>query len=119
MALYFIGLGLNDEKDISIKGLEAVKKCDVLYLEYYTSILSCSKETLEHYCGKKIILAPRALVEQDAETTILKDAESKNVGFLVVGDPFCATTHIDLYMRAKQLGIQCVVIHNASVMSAI
>src|SRR3989338_3791052 len=49
----------------------------------------------------------------------LKDAQSKNTGFLVVGDPFCATTHLDLYMRAKQLNIPCEVIHNASVMSAI
>jgi diphthine synthase len=88
-------------------------------LEHYTSILACPKETLEHYYGKKIILAGRTMVESDAEKTILKDAESKNVGFLVVGDPFCATTHLDLYMRAKELGIECVVIHNASVMSAI
>lgn len=119
MALYFIGLGLNDEKDISVKGLESVKKCDVLYLEHYTSILACPKETLEHYYGKKIILAGRAMVESEAEKTILHDAKSKNVGFLVVGDPFCATTHLDLYMRAKERGIECVVIHNASVMSAI
>ncbi len=117
--LYFIGLGLNDEKDISVKGLEAVKKCDVLYLEHYTSILSCQKEALEAFYNKKIILAPRSTVEQEAEKTILKDAQSNNVGFLVVGDPFCATTHLDLYMRAKQLGIKCEVIHNASVISAV
>ena len=119
MALYFIGLGLNDEKDISVKGLEAVKICDVLYLEYYTSILQVSKEQLEKFYGKKIILAPRSLVEQDAETTILKDAKERDTGFLVIGDPFCATTHMDLYLRAKNEGIKCHVIHNASVMSAI
>jgi diphthine synthase len=119
MALYFIGLGLHDEKDISIKGLEAVKKCDVLYLEHYTSTLSCSKEALEKFYNKKIILASRSMVEQDAEQTILKDAESKNAGFLVVGDPFSATTHSDLYMRAKKAGIRCEVVHNASVISAV
>ena len=119
MTLYFIGLGLNDEKDISVKGLEAAKKCEVLYLEHYTSILACSKDDLEKFYGKKIILAGRSMVEQDAETTILKDAQKNNVGFLVVGDPFCATTHLDLYMRAQQLNIPCEVIHNASVMSAI
>jgi diphthine synthase len=91
----------------------------VLYLEHYTSILSCSKEALEHYYGKNIILAGRTLVESDAEKTILLDAKYKEVGFLVVGDPFCATTHLDLYIRAKEMGIGCVVIHNASVMSAI
>ena len=39
MALYMIGIGLNDEKDISLKGLEAVKKCTKVYLERYTSIV--------------------------------------------------------------------------------
>ena len=37
--LYIIGLGLADEKDITVKGLEAVKTCSRIYLEAYTSIL--------------------------------------------------------------------------------
>ena len=37
--LYFIGLGLGDEKDISVRGLEIVKKCKLVFLEKYTSIL--------------------------------------------------------------------------------
>jgi diphthine synthase len=37
--LYVIGLGLSDEKDITLKGREAVKKCSRVYLEAYTSIL--------------------------------------------------------------------------------
>ena len=32
MTLNFISLGLNDEKDISLKGLETVKKADFVYL---------------------------------------------------------------------------------------
>ena len=39
MVLYIIGLGLGSEKDITVKGLEAVKKSDKIYLEAYTSIL--------------------------------------------------------------------------------
>lgn len=38
--LYIIGLGLGDEKDITLKGLEAVKKCSKVYMEAYTSLLS-------------------------------------------------------------------------------
>jgi len=34
--LYFIGLGLYDEKDISVKGLEALKSADEVYAEFYT-----------------------------------------------------------------------------------
>jgi diphthamide biosynthesis methyltransferase len=37
--LYVIGLGLSDEKDITVRGLEAVKSCERVYLEAYTSIL--------------------------------------------------------------------------------
>ncbi len=118
MALYFIGLGLYDEKDISLRGLEAIKKCNVIYLEDYTSVLSCGVNKLEEFYGKKIILSSRELVENKAEDTILKDALEKDVAFLVVGDPMSATTHIDLRLRAEKAGIKCFVIHNASVFSA-
>lgn len=44
--LFIIGLGLSDEKDITIKGLEAIKSCERIYLEAYTSILMVSQEKL-------------------------------------------------------------------------
>jgi len=119
MALYFIGLGLYDEKDISLRGLEFIKKCDIIYLENYTSILSCDVKKLEKLYEKKIILSSRELVENKAEDTILKDALKKNVAFLVIGDPMSATTHIDLRLRAEKAGIKCIVVHNASVFSAV
>src|SRR3989344_7537979 len=111
MTLYFIGIGLNDEKDISLKGLELVKKADFVYLENYTSKLNCNLNYLEELYGKKIILADRKLVEMDAEKTILKQAKDQEVAFLVVGDVFSATTHMDLYLRAKKLGIKTRIIH--------
>jgi len=119
MALYFIGLGLYDEKDISLRGLETLRKCKKVYLEDYTSVLLCSVEKLEKFYKKKIIIASRDLVEKKAEQTILKDAMKKDVAFLVVGDPISATTHIDLMMRAEQKKINCSVVHNASVFSAV
>ena len=118
MPLYFIGLGLNNEKDITVNGLEAVKKCGIAYLENYTSILSCSKEDLEKFYGKKIIPAGRGLVEAD-NNEIIENAKTKSVAFLVPGDPLVATTHIDLFLRAKKEGIKCSVIHNASILSAV
>ncbi|KAM9915414.1 hypothetical protein OXX80_014059, partial [Metschnikowia pulcherrima] len=42
-----------------------------------------------------------------------------DVAFLVVGDVFGATTHTDLVLRAKELGIAYESIHNASVMNAV
>ncbi|MBW2978344.1 diphthine synthase [Candidatus Woesearchaeota archaeon] len=119
MTLYFIGIGLNDEKDITVKGLSIVKKCDFVYLESYTSILQISISKLEEYYGKKIILANRELVEKKAEETILKNAKDKEVAFLVIGDPMCATTHTDLLLRAKKAGIKTSVVHNTSIINAI
>ena len=118
MPLYFIGLGLGNEKDITVNGLEAVKKCYVVYLENYTSVLNCSKETLEKFYGKKIILARRNLVEAD-ENEILENAKTKNVAFLIAGDPLVATTHIDLFLRARKEEIKCYVMHNSSIISAV
>ena len=58
------------------------------------------------------------MVEIEADT-ILDDAKNETVAFLVVGDPFGATTHSDLMLRAKERNIPTKVIHNASIMNAI
>lgn len=119
MALYLIGIGLNDEKDITVKGLEAVKKCDVVYLESYTSKLTkASVADLEKFYGKKIIPADRGLVENKAEE-ILSKAKSKDVALLVIGDPFGATTHVNLMLEAKKQKIEVKIIHNASILNAV
>lgn len=44
--LYLVGLGLSDETDITVKGLEVVKKAERVYLEAYTSILLVDQATL-------------------------------------------------------------------------
>lgn len=44
--LFLVGLGLGDCKDITVRGLEIVKKAETVYLESYTSILTCGKEAL-------------------------------------------------------------------------
>jgi diphthine synthase len=119
MTLYLIGIGLNDEKDITVKGLEIVKKADFVYLEAYTSILQVPVSKLEGLYGKKIILADRELVEKKAEETILKEAKDKDIAFLVAGDPMCATTHTDLMLRAKKAGVKTKIIHNASIVNAV
>uniref|UniRef100_A0A8C6GGN3 diphthine methyl ester synthase n=1 Tax=Mus spicilegus TaxID=10103 RepID=A0A8C6GGN3_MUSSI len=116
--LYLIGLGLGDAKDITVKGLEVVRRCSRVYLEAYTSVLTVGKEALEEFYGRKLILADREEVEQEADN-IFKDADVNDVAFLVVGDPFGATTHSDLILRAAKLGIPYQVIHNASIMNAV
>ena len=117
MVLYMIGLGLSDEKDISVKGLEAVKGSAKVYLEKYTAVLMCEKAKLEEFFGREVIEADREFVESGCDGMI-EEAKTKQVSFLVVGDPYCATTHSDLYLRCIKEGVQVHVIHNASIVSA-
>jgi diphthine synthase len=117
--LYMIGIGLSDANDITVKGLETVKKCTSVYLEGYTSKLQCSVEELEGFYGKEVIVADREMVEKKAEETILKDAADGDAAFLVIGDVFGATTHVDLMMRAKKAGIKVGVVHNVSILNAV
>lgn len=49
--LYLVGLGLADEKDITVRGLEVVKSASRVYLEAYTSILLVETEKLVGYLG--------------------------------------------------------------------
>lgn len=63
-------------------------------------------------------MADRDLVEQGADE-ILDGAKDTDVALLVVGDPFGATTHTDLVLRAEEKGIKFQVVHNASILNAV
>lgn len=116
--LTFVGLGLFDEKDISLKGIEAIKHADIVYAEFYTSrLMGTNIEKMEKLYGKKVNLLTREDVEQ---TPIwLKSATNQNVVFLTGGDTMISTTHIDLRLRAIKAGIKTKLIHGASISSAV
>lgn len=117
--LFLVGLGLSDERDVSVKGLDVIRRCDHVFLENYTSILfSSSVDRLEECYGRSVIVADRECVESNAEM-ILSKAVEQDVALLVVGDPFGATTHADFLLRAHLAGIETKVIHNASVMNSV
>ena len=118
MTLYMIGLGLYDLADITLRGLEAIRHCDIIYLEHYTAVLHTRKAELEQFFHKPIVRANREMVEVGGGN-IVDQARDKNVAFLVVGDPFGATTHTDLFLRARKKGVHIEVIHNASIISAV
>src|SRR3972149_6232039 len=110
--LTFIGLGLYDEKDITVKGLEAVKSADAVFAEFYTSnLIGTSIEKIEKFYGKKLIILTREEVE--LEPVWLSLAEKENIVFLSGGDAMVATTHIDLRLRAKDMGIEKAIISEA------
>jgi len=118
--LKFIGLGLHSEFGISLRGLDGAKGADLVLAELYTSLMpGLSLERLERLLGKPVKVLSRLDVEERAEQTILNEAKTKTVAFLVPGDPMAATTHLDLRLRAEKAGIKTRIVHGASVTSAV
>ncbi len=115
--LIFIGLGLHDEKDISLKGKKAASEADKIYSEFYTSHLAgCTVKDVEHELGKDVNPLNRDDIEDKAVP--LEEAEDKAVAFLTAGDPMAATTHVDLRLRAEERGIETTIINSSSIFSA-
>ncbi len=109
---------MGDEKDITLRGKKAIADSDAVFLEGYTSMLLKDRVGLATLHNKEIEVLGRQGVEQEADR-ILAATKQGNAAFLVVGDVFTATTHHDLYLRAKEQGIPVKVIPNAGVMNAI
>lgn len=117
--LTFIGLGLFDKTDVSEKGLLCIRNADRVYLECYTSrLMGATFGDLEQYYGRPVTPLYRSDVEQ-APDAMLAEAEQKDVVFLCAGDPMVSTTHADLRMRAAARGIRTMIIHAASIASAV
>lgn len=117
--LFLIGLGLGDAKDISLNGLEIVKKVGKVYLENYTSILSCGQQELEALYGRPVVVADREMIEQECKEILDAADTEEGAAVLVVGDPMNATTHTDLLLRAASRNISYRIVHNASIVNAV
>uniref|UniRef100_A0A915NTX0 diphthine methyl ester synthase n=1 Tax=Meloidogyne floridensis TaxID=298350 RepID=A0A915NTX0_9BILA len=120
MVFYLVGLGLGDVTDITVKGLNIIRRCKKVYFENYTSLLSFGfdQTQLEKFYERPIIEADREFVEQKIEK-VLEESLNDDIALLIVGDPFGATTHSDLLIRARQIGVSVKVIHNASILTAV
>ena len=118
--LVFIGLGLNDEKGITVKGLEETKSADQVFMEQYTNLMAdFSLARFEALCGKKVQVVSRRTLEEENGKVILEAAKVGKTVFLVPGDPFIATTHITLRIDAEKQGIKTRIVHGTSIMSTI
>lgn len=116
--LALIGLGLNDEKDLTLKGLDLAKAADKCFIELYTSYWHGNVKNLEKLIGKRIEILQRKDLEENS-SKILEEAKTKKIVVFVQGDPQVQTTHSALLTEAKKLGITTKIIHNASIISAI
>ena len=115
--LIFAGLGLSGTDGMTVKALNALKECDVIYAEFYTStLIDTAISDLEKVLGKKIKILYRMQVEE--EETLVKEALDKKVGFVTAGDTMAATTHVDLMIQAAEMNIKTRLFHGVSIFSA-
>jgi diphthine synthase len=118
VALHLIGLGLHDIQDITVKGLERVRRCDRVYAEFYTAILGGSDHaSMEAFLETKVALLDREGVECGGKELVTQ-AATQEVALLTAGDPLAATTHTDLMVRARAAGVEVHIVHAPSIYSA-
>ncbi|MGP3666832.1 MAG: diphthine synthase [Candidatus Bathyarchaeota archaeon] len=118
-SLVFIGLGLNDENDLTIKGLEKARKAEEVYIELYTNLMpNFSTKNLEKMIGKRVTVLKRRDLEEKAEEVLIKKAEKNDIALIVPGDPMIATTHVWIRLEAEKKGVKTEVIHAPSIYSA-
>ena len=115
--LTFVGLGLYDERSITVEGKEILAEVDRAVAEFYTSqLVGATVSDLERYHDREIEVRERPGVERDPD--FLDDAEDGHVAFLTAGDPLISTTHVDLRLRAAERGIDTQVVHGVTAASA-
>jgi diphthine synthase len=116
--LYMIGLGVGDELDISLKGLEACEKAKEVYAELYTSRWPGDLKKLEKRIGKGITVIQRKNMEEDVKQ-LVKRAKNRSIAVLVPGDPLTATTHLNVLMEAREQGVKTAIIHSSSILTVV
>jgi len=115
--LSLVGVGISDEKGISLSGLEELKACSSIYAESYTNLVPPGTlERLGKLCGKGITLLPRESVEGEKE--LLGAAKDSHVALVTAGDPMVATTHSSLVLSARKKGITVEIFHASSILFA-
>ena len=115
--LWFVGLGINGTESLSQKAKEVVSGSDVVYFEQFTSPISDEETNKIKQIAKEFRLAPRWLVEDGKE--ILEESKSKQVCLLSFGDPYIATTHIELRVRAISENIRTGTVHASSALTSL
>ena len=115
--LWFVGLGISGTRSIPIEVVKIIQEADFVYLETFTSPISKQQEDeIKNIVNGSFKIAKRWLVEDGQE--ILKASKCSTVVLLSYGDPYVATTHIELRTRAKLENIETNTIHSASAITS-
>lgn len=117
-ALIFVGLGLAGTRDLTLRALDALRSCDTVFAEFYTShLVGASPDALANDLGVRIEFLGREGVESG--TARILDAASRGAtAFVTAGDPMTATTHQELRRGALARGIPVRIVHGVSIQVA-
>jgi diphthine synthase len=116
--LTFVGLGLWDERSITVEGREALRAADRVFAEFYTSrLMGTTVDDLAAHHDVEVEVRDRAGVEQDPEP-VFAAAETGDAVLCTAGDAMISTTHVDLRLRAHERGIETRVIHGTTAEAA-
>jgi len=116
--LWFIGLGISGISELSDNTISIIKNAEIVYLESFTSPISeDEKIQLENISSGKFKIAKRWLVEDGNE--ILENAKERETVLISYGDPYIATTHLELKTRAIKDNIETKTIHSSSIVSSL
>jgi len=118
MTLYLIGLGLDNEHDISLKGFDILNTCTTIYYEEYTSRLHCTLDDLQTCYAKPITPLSRTELEHRIPA-IVQEAQHNNIAVLIIGSPLSATTHMEFIIHARTHNVAYQVIEAGSIYSAV
>jgi len=116
--LWFIGLGISGISELSDNTISIIKNAEIVYLESFTSPISENEKIqLENISTGKFKIAKRWLVEDGNE--ILENAKERETVLISYGDPYIATTHLELKTRAIKDKIETKTIHSSSIISSL
>jgi len=116
--LWFVGLGISGLDGISANAIQVLKKADMTYFENFTSPIGKPElAKIKKLVKGKLTVAPRWMVEDGKAILLL--AKKKNVVLLAYGDPYVATTHVELRTRAEKDKIKTKTIHGASAITSL
>lgn len=115
--LWFVGMGLSGYDSIPLEGVSILKSADTVYVEGFTSPIHRIDTDKIRQNARGIVKEARRWQIEDGKA-ILDDAQKNSVVMLSYGDPYVATTHTELRIRAESQGIETKTVHAASSLTA-
>ena len=115
--LLLVGMGMGRMEGMTQEAIHAASHADHRRYEAYTALWPDNElARLENAIGSiQRVMRPEV---EDPEA-LFALAQKSLVALLVVGDPLQATTHVDLQLRAAELGVECRVYHGVSITSVV